>query len=181
MGPKPASQRAGFSLVELMIVVAIVAVLAGLAVLTFSRWKRRAVRAEVATVLGAIALREEAYRAEFGAYLSCASALQRHPALGSSEPTKKPVGTNACWQNLGLTTDPELYCSYSVWGGQPNTWPADFPDPDKAAFGGTAPPTVWYLGIGECDLDGVADGAGNNSIFYRTHQNTTLGERNPDK
>jgi hypothetical protein len=40
---------------------------------------------------------------------------------------------------------------------------------------------AWYLGMAECDLDGTPTARGTNSIFYRTHQSSSLGERNADK
>jgi prepilin-type N-terminal cleavage/methylation domain-containing protein len=176
-------RQLGFTLMELMIVVAILAIIVAIAIPVFSRWKRRAVRAEVASVLGEISLKEEAFRGEFSAYKECGSGEQWWPALNSGgEPIKKHWGANACWASLGLRLDPDLYCAYSIYAGAANSW-GSVPTADKAAFGssGTAPTMAWYLGVAECDLDGTADGKGSNSIFYRTPQSSGLGERNPDK
>jgi len=176
-----ADRRSGFTLVELMIVVAIIAVLAVVAIIGFSRWKRNAIRSEAAAVLGSISLRQEAYRAEFSSYINCPTGNQRWPNLGANEPVKKNVGPNTCWQSLGLTTDPALYCAYSIYSGAPGAFNT-LPSADQVAFPGAAAPTaLWYLGVAECDLDGVDDGVGKNTVFYRTHHGAGMGERNPGK
>lgn len=175
-------RQLGFTLLELMIVVAILAVVVAIAIPVFTRWKKRAIRAEVASVLGEISLKQEAFRSEFSAYKSCQTAEQWWPNLYSGgEPIKKPVAANACWTGMGLRIDPNLYCAYSIYGGVAGAW-GSLPAADQAAFpGSTVPSTTWYVGVAECDFDGVANGQGNNSIFYRTHQSSGLGERNPEK
>jgi len=177
------ARQLGFTLMELMIVVAILAIVAAIAIPVFSRWKRRAIRSEVAAVLGEISLKQEAFRGEFSTYKDCGSAEQWWPALPTGgEPIKKAVGTNACWAGLGLRTDPQLYCAYSIYAGAAGSW-GTLPTGHQGAFGtgSTAPTFTWYLGVAECDMDGVADGKGNNSVFYRTPQSSGLGEKNPDK
>jgi len=60
--------RQGFTLIELMIVVAIIAFLAMVSVPTFSRFLSKAKRAEVYMNLSAIYTAEKAYWAEHGTY-----------------------------------------------------------------------------------------------------------------
>jgi prepilin-type N-terminal cleavage/methylation domain-containing protein len=57
-------QQKGFSLVELMIVVAIIGVLAGLAVPKFSQFQQKAKQAEAKTNLAALQVAQEAHSAE---------------------------------------------------------------------------------------------------------------------
>ena len=67
----PPTTRHGFSLVELMVVVTITAVLAAIALPTFTGYINRSRASEAVEFLGAISMRQEAYRSEFGGYLQC--------------------------------------------------------------------------------------------------------------
>ncbi len=62
--------RAGFTLIELMIVVAIIAVLAAIAIPSFLRYQLRARATEAVTHVQAIATAEHGYFAEYGTYVS---------------------------------------------------------------------------------------------------------------
>jgi len=64
-------KHAGFTLVELMIVVAIVAILAAIAIPSYLRFQSKAKTAEATNNLGAIRTAEETYRAENDGYLVC--------------------------------------------------------------------------------------------------------------
>jgi type IV pilus assembly protein PilA len=63
-------RRAGFTLIELMIVVAIVAVLAAAALPSYLRYQLRARVSEASVNLQAISKAQETYWAEFGTYVS---------------------------------------------------------------------------------------------------------------
>lgn len=67
-GSRTRQRSAGFSLIELGIVLLIVAILGGLAHSTFQRQAMRAHRAEALAGLGSIYISQETYRASFGAY-----------------------------------------------------------------------------------------------------------------
>src|SRR5260221_8814208 len=72
----------GFTLIELMIVVAILVILASIAVTAYKRYMARARATEVYAVFADIRAKEEAYRAEYGAYLNIsASEVDFYPAL----------------------------------------------------------------------------------------------------
>jgi prepilin-type N-terminal cleavage/methylation domain-containing protein len=77
--------RRGFSLMELMIVVAITGILAAIAIPTFTGYLHRARASEATQFLGVIKLKQEAYRAEFGQYLQFA---------GSAAPADPNVETD---------------------------------------------------------------------------------------
>ena len=68
----------GFTLIELMIVVAIIGILAAIAIPNFRNYQMKAKAAEASTNLGNIKTAQEAYLAEHDAYLACAA----NPAAG---------------------------------------------------------------------------------------------------
>ena len=63
-------RRGGFTLIELMIVVAIIGILAAIAIPNFLRFQLKAKTSEGKTNLAAIRTAEESYFAEFGVYVS---------------------------------------------------------------------------------------------------------------
>lgn len=62
-------ERAGFTLIELMVVLIIVSILAGLAIPNFSRTRERALDKEAQTALRLIQAAERVYMSKFGTYL----------------------------------------------------------------------------------------------------------------
>src|SRR5215475_8861598 len=72
----PMRRSAGFTMVELMMVVAVVAILTVIAVVGYTRIFRKARSTEVVEMFGEIKAREEAYHAENGKYVpACVSAV----------------------------------------------------------------------------------------------------------
>ena len=63
-------QRKGFTLIELMIVVAIIGILAAIAIPNFLRFQLKAKSSEGKTNLAAIRTAEQSYYSEFGIYVS---------------------------------------------------------------------------------------------------------------
>ncbi|MES2856243.1 MAG: prepilin-type N-terminal cleavage/methylation domain-containing protein [Bdellovibrionota bacterium] len=63
--------QAGFSLIELMIVVAIIGILATIAVPNFQKFQAKAKQSEAKTALSAIYTGEKAYSAEWDRFTSC--------------------------------------------------------------------------------------------------------------
>jgi type IV pilus assembly protein PilE len=65
----------GFTLLELMIVVAIIALLAAIAYPIYTKQTRKARRAEARRAIAELALREERYRIDHAAYGDCGAIL----------------------------------------------------------------------------------------------------------
>lgn len=75
--------KKGFTLIELMIVVAIIGILAAIAIPNFLRFQAKSKQAEAKTNLGAIGTTAEAYRAEKDTYVTSFTGLGWSPQ-GSS-------------------------------------------------------------------------------------------------
>ncbi|MFQ5698655.1 MAG: type IV pilin protein [Myxococcota bacterium] len=125
MSAKHGRSPAGFTLIELMIVVAIIGILAAIAIPNFMRFQLRAKTGEARVNLAAIRAAEKAYQGEFGSYVPAAAS----PAAWGSG----PLGTRrlswaadlaACagpprtgWCLLGWLPEGPTYFQYAVTGG----------------------------------------------------------------
>lgn len=100
----------GFTLVEVMIVIAIIGILASIAIPSFLRYGLRTKSAEVKSNLGAIRVVEEAIFSEYGNYLSAAAepaAIPGATAVSFNEAT--PDYAALGWSPEGL-----VYFSYAI-------------------------------------------------------------------
>ena len=64
------TRRGGFTLIELMIVVAIIGILAAIAIPNFLKFQLRSKTGEAKTNLAALRTAEEGYFAEYGVYIA---------------------------------------------------------------------------------------------------------------
>jgi type IV pilus assembly protein PilA len=77
------TRKGGFTLIELMIVVAIIGILAAIAIPNFLQFQLRSKTGEGATNLAAIRTAEESYNAEFDTYLAAALLPRSNGALNA--------------------------------------------------------------------------------------------------
>ena len=101
----------GFTLIELMIVVAIIGILAAIAIPNFLRFQLRARSSEGKTNIAAIRTAQESYQAEFGNYVSTNGAA---PTAASVSSVKQPMISNAGFTDLGWAPEGEVYFSYQT-------------------------------------------------------------------
>jgi prepilin-type N-terminal cleavage/methylation domain-containing protein len=141
-----ARHRAGFTLMELMIVVVIVGVLAAIAIPAFSGYVQRSRTTEAFRMLGEIRQRQESYRVEFGRY--CGNLGWNPAAYGSASQLQPWNNVDANWAQLGVTPDGLLRFQYSVTVGVPGTSPG---------IAGITGDDFWFVAQAQGDLD--ADGA----------------------
>ncbi len=106
------NRRGGFTLIELMIVVAIIGILAAIAIPNFLRFQLKAKSSEGKTNLAAIRTAEESYYAEYGNYVS---ALASPPTVGFNQKTNfsHPVPSEG-FDRVGWTPEGQVYFNYSV-------------------------------------------------------------------
>lgn len=171
-----AQKNRGFTLVELLIVVAIIGILATIAIYAYRRYVAQARKTEVFSMIAAIKSSEEAYKAESSQYLSTTSSGETdyYPVLGSggSEPALKswnPGGDGkTLWTALAVSAPKSaLYCGYVVVAGDANSFNGAGTR-GRTLFQNVAPQRPWYYIRAECDFDGDNS---TNSQFETTFNN----------
>ena len=162
------SRTQGFTLLELMIAVAIVGILATVAMFAYTKYVRKARSSEVPAMFAEFRVKQEQYHAENGTYLSTgADDTDYHPAspAGPENPTTVlPFPTE--WDDLRINTDKQLvYCAYVAIAGDGGD--ATNIGAKATAFGMSAAPAAnWFYLIAECDLD--SDSTNNSFYFARS-------------
>jgi type IV pilus assembly protein PilA len=170
----------GFTLIELMVIVAIIGILAVLAIPNFMRFQLRTKAAEAKTILAAVRQSEGGYFGEFGSYIQM-----------SQTPSTSPISTKRTWRLcsavismgdagyciMGYFPEGPTYYSYAVGtlnsnGGTPNV--SYFADA-ASDIDGDGVHNLWGLAvpetgssatalIGTLGCTGVMDGEGNPLI-----------------
>ena len=126
----------GFSLIELMIVVAIIAILAAIAIPSFLRFQMKSKTSEATANLGAIRTCQESYRAENDTYIAQGLPAGA-PALG---------GTDA---------SPDLWTAADLLSFQDTGYAPD--GPTRYRYQVAAPSSILFSATATGDLD--EDGA----------------------
>jgi len=110
---RPLSNRtAGFTLIELMVVVAIIGALASVAIPTFLRYQTRSKRSEAFGNLVAIAKAENSFFAANGVFVNTGASQPGAP-LG---PTSRAwdAAADTAFMNIGFRPEGNVYYSYDV-------------------------------------------------------------------
>jgi type IV pilus assembly protein PilA len=102
-------RKGGFTLIELMIVVAIIGILAAIAIPNFLRFQLKAKTSEGKTNLAAIRTAEESYYAEYGIYVSSNASPTDIP--GAQKVEFEDMGK---FDTLGWLPEGNVYFNYGV-------------------------------------------------------------------
>lgn len=151
----------GFTLVELLTVVAIIGVLAAIAMVYVGRHIKAARTAEAVAMVQSIRAAEERYRAENRTYLSISASLKDyHPVVnpdGKQRAFYTGTEKDLKWKLLGPTVAGPVRFGYAVVAGASGV---AMPVPDtelKPPWSGTSPTNDWYVieaSSGDPDNDG---------------------------
>lgn len=194
MPPYMRSPRAGFTLVELMIVVVIIMILAAVGTIGFRRWVARARTTEAVAMLAEMNSKEQTYRMEFGTFLPLrADGNATLPSPDESTAAFFPVSPNVSgfdsartanaigpstswpvsWRAAGVSPrDTSLYCTYMT-----NAGGAGQAVPAAASFGarlvnGTAAP--WFYGLAACNMSGASGFPSSVTVMGLSSTSPTL-------
>jgi prepilin-type N-terminal cleavage/methylation domain-containing protein len=173
----------GFTLVEVMIVVAIMSVLAALAVYGVRRYILYSKTAEATNMIKDIKEGQESYRRETHRYLQVSSALDDYYPKRTGEPgTKIQWGgadaSLANWKTLNVFPDAPVYFSYSsIIGPAGQELPQAFKDESTRDISwGPAPTDIWYVVKAVADLDGDES---DFSVFVGSSVTSEIWSDNP--
>ncbi|MFB3041449.1 MAG: type IV pilin protein [Candidatus Poribacteria bacterium] len=127
----------GFTLMELLIAVAIVVILAGIGVPTYLKFQLSAKHAEANTNLNGIKQFEESYKLSNGSYIDCAVSPRIVADISETTFAWTDLGTG--FTSIGFATNAPVRFAYAVTGSS----------------------TTSFLG----EAIGDTDGDGNNILF----------------
>jgi len=105
-------RNAAFTMVELMIVIAIIGVLASVAVPGFVKYQMTSKRAEAFTNLRGLATSQKAFYGEWGSYVDSAPEPWNTSGIAPSRQKRAVSALTAAFSGLGWTPEGDVYYDY---------------------------------------------------------------------
>lgn len=173
--PRMRAQQRGFTLTELMIVVALVGILATVGVASFRGELAASKASEAASVIQAIRGAQEAYRAENQRYYDVTGAGDRwYPTdsfNGRYHWQQTSHGDYAKWRRLGVDITQPVLFRYKVHAGSPG----DALPTLQVSTALTTPTDPWFVVQARADADGDgvycdAVAISNSKELYLIHE-----------
>jgi type IV pilus assembly protein PilE len=189
--------QAGFSLIEMLIVVAIIGVLSAIATVGYRRYVGRARLTEATTMLAEMVSKEQVYFLEFGGYHPLRPDSTAVPSpnenVGGFWPVSpaatgfesartatsiaNPAGWPASWRAVGLRPRMQsLYCTYMLNAGRSGDAAPSGSVYGPQVLGTTTAGPPWFYALAACNLTGASGwptgvtvvGLSSNAIQVRT-------------
>ncbi len=166
------SPRRGFTLIEMMIVVAVIAILAAVVVPTFFResGKTKSIT-EVTPMFAEMSNKLEQYKSETGKYVNGGTLQNGTAVVCPSAPNKAGVNaastcltSGSAWEELRVNPPQSvLRCSYELQVGDVGD---DYDGTLPTGINFTAPTTIgWWTLLATCDGDGQGPSSTNGKFF----------------
>ncbi len=106
--------KSGFTLIELMIAVAIIGILSAIAIPSFQVYQLRSKRSEAYANLGAIATVQTAYLAETGVFFQTATAVGHPGPVPTATKRTWTAAAKAEYAGLGWEPEGNIYFDYGL-------------------------------------------------------------------
>ena len=170
--------KKGFTLIELMIVVAIIGILAAIAIPNFLRFQLKSKSSEGKVNIAAIRTAEESYLAEFGSYVDGTAS----PTMADPGAQKVTWADNGGFGTLGWSPEGRVFFQYEVnasGSAYTITAQADIDaDDTNQRWGYVKPVTGTTAGVNPASMTGecTANGIANNQLSTVGPCATTHGQ-----